>query len=349
MNIWRWVIEAEYELNRSGHSALANYMKQLPSDAVDGRHEQLDLYINEAIAMARQLNLGWVELFLRHWHLHSQIGHRARPKAMLKEAIALLEFSAREEQRDCPQGVCAVQDLAMCYGCFDGPGYVEERIAVCEETLARIDPTWPCYSCIATEQGKALVDGKRYQECLDFLDRIDQEMMAQGESKDQHLLLIRALVRALLGDSDSARGIAKAVKIGAAGETFALEKRLNQAKIELLAGEIDVAYQQLPSLKEMIKVPIELDLWGEVMLGYLQARPEQINDEKEQQLLEVVNDMEERGAYRHAFDLLTGLVELSRQPHSQLQRESLLEAMVRIQPSLRRDLGAAEQIARLQQ
>jgi hypothetical protein len=58
----------------------------------------------------------------------------------LGEAVALFERAHREDTLECPQSICVTQDLAACYGNIDGPGWVPERIEVCDETLGRIDP-----------------------------------------------------------------------------------------------------------------------------------------------------------------------------------------------------------------
>lgn len=61
------------------------------------------------------------------------------------------------------------QDLASCYANVDGPGWVEERIEVCDETLARIDPTWACFHCLSNEKAEALLDDGRGEDALAFL------------------------------------------------------------------------------------------------------------------------------------------------------------------------------------
>ncbi|REM95695.1 hypothetical protein DSI35_28675, partial [Mycobacterium tuberculosis] len=70
---------------------------------------------------------------------------------------------------DCPQSICVTQDLAACYGNIDGPGWVPERIEVCDETLGRIDPSWACFQCLSCEKADALLDDGRGQDALDYL------------------------------------------------------------------------------------------------------------------------------------------------------------------------------------
>lgn len=97
-------------------------MEWLPTYTCDDEHEKVDALYPEGLALARGINDQWVEVFLRHWFLQSQVLHRENAKGMLDQAIALLDFSHQERTKDCPQRMCVVQDLANCYGIADGPG-----------------------------------------------------------------------------------------------------------------------------------------------------------------------------------------------------------------------------------
>ncbi|MGD6027749.1 hypothetical protein QUV00_23020, partial [Xanthomonas citri pv. citri] len=72
------------------------------------------------------------------------------------------------------------QDIAICYGNVDGPGWVPERLAVSEETLARIEPSRNCYDCISREYALALMDDERAAEAVDYLQRQAQNMRRDG-------------------------------------------------------------------------------------------------------------------------------------------------------------------------
>jgi hypothetical protein len=68
-----------------------------------------------------------------------------------------------------PQSVCVTQDLSDCYGNIDGPGWADERIAVCQETMERITPLWSCFQCLSDEQFCAMVDKGETQQALDYI------------------------------------------------------------------------------------------------------------------------------------------------------------------------------------
>ncbi len=151
MDIWKWVEEVQDELVHQGHHRMAHLMRVLPSYTVNENHAQLDALVPEALALARAVKNPWIEIFVRHWNLQSRVAHRHEVSGMLPEAVSLVEFAHRDDSRDCPQSICVVQNLTNCYDQMDGPGYVEERLAVAKETLAKIDATWPCFSCISSE------------------------------------------------------------------------------------------------------------------------------------------------------------------------------------------------------
>ncbi len=179
-NIWAWVRERREQLGAGDASAqrLAELMRELPSAAADEAHERVDSMVPEAVALARELEQPWVELFIRHWSLQSRVLHRRQAGDELREAVSLLDFASGQRTRGCPQSICAVQDLAACYAIRDGPGYVQERLAVARETLGRIDPSWACFDCISAEYFSALMDDRRAAEALEF---VEGQIAAQAE------------------------------------------------------------------------------------------------------------------------------------------------------------------------
>jgi tetratricopeptide (TPR) repeat protein len=205
MDIWGWVIEATRSLREEGQGRLADLMTELPEATVEGRHEQVDAMAPEALALARGLGLPWVEVFVRHWTLQSRVAHRMDAGA-LPEALRLLDFAHGEATRGCPQAVCTVQDLTIAYGQVDGPGYGLERLAVADETLGRIDPSWPCFECITEERADALNDLGRHEEALAF--RAAQERAAREIDRTAFRGRFRGTARALLALGRPAEAIA---------------------------------------------------------------------------------------------------------------------------------------------
>ena len=183
MDIWAWVRSTRRTLREAGNDRLSALMDQLPTAVCDNEHERVDAIVPEALALARQAGNPWIELFVRHWNLQSRILHRHEVGAWTGEAVSLIEFANRPETKACPQSVCVTQDLVNCYGNVDGPGFAPERLEATAETLARIDPRWPCFVCISAERADALLDAGRPAEALAFVDAQTQAMLAAGVAR----------------------------------------------------------------------------------------------------------------------------------------------------------------------
>lgn len=227
MDIWGWVRELYWELYDEGHEHLAKIMYSTANLVVDGKFDEADAQIDEGLSLAKELNLSWVELFLKHWKVQSKVLHQHEPKNMLKEAIALLEFSHREENMECPQRICAVQDLANCYAQLDGPGYAEERINVAQEGLEQITVRWDCYGCICTEYAGALVDSQRYNQAIEFINDANHKLELDGQGKNTgELLLIEVDAYVAQSDYKKASILLKQAKSGGGGNQFKVQVKV---------------------------------------------------------------------------------------------------------------------------
>jgi tetratricopeptide (TPR) repeat protein len=171
MDMWKWVSDTQKSLRADGHDRLADLVYDIPEDVASGREKLAQAALPEAVALARAIKHPWLEVFFRHWVMNGRVCRFKEGEAALKDVVELFEFAHRPENIACPQTVCTTQDIAACYGNVDGPGYAAERIAVCEETLQRIDPTWGCHDCITRELIDALVDGGRAGDALDLAVR----------------------------------------------------------------------------------------------------------------------------------------------------------------------------------
>lgn len=196
MDLWQWVRHRLEELEKQGQGRLAQLLRLLPDAVCEEEHSRVDALIPELLAQVRSLRDPWLEIFVRHWNLQSLVLHRFDARA-LPEAVSLVEFSHREEHLACPQRVCTTQDLAHCYACADGAGYAEQRLELAYETLNGIDPTWACFVCISGEVAGALNDAGRYQECLDFLQEQDRQLLAHNGSRNERGRLLHYRIRAL--------------------------------------------------------------------------------------------------------------------------------------------------------
>lgn len=248
MDIWEWVNDTTEELRKGGQARLADLVDAVSSACCDGEHERVENMVPEALSLARAVKNPWIEVFIRHWFLQSRVLHRHDvSRDTMKHAVSLIEFASRPEARDCPQSVCAVQDLAGAYGLVDGVGFAEQRLAVTEEALSRINPTWPCFDCVSSERASALLDQRRYAEALEFCER----QLAQQPRSTTGLAGHRFRALSALGRHTEAASAAAKMDFSNSGESGAVTKSLFQALAAARLGRLEQARELLPSFERL--------------------------------------------------------------------------------------------------
>lgn len=348
MDLWAWINDTERRLREEGHARLADLIDRLPTEVCNDRHDRVDAIVPEALALAQSLELDWVEVFLKHWWLQSRVLHRMDGTA-LGDAVRLVELAHRDNNRGCPQGVCAVQDLASCYAFVDGPGYAAERLDVASETLARIDASWPCFTCISSEYASALRDRGDSQAALDFVDKQIATLIQRGQRnalydfpRDRVEVLIE------LGRFDDALAfVADLEKNGRSDAHHALSRRLDRARILARLGRGEDAIASLPTVEEIRPTPLFYWFWADaaehlVRIGHAP------NDATLGRVLQgFIDRLEKQGVGRTTLELadLHGRLALERgAPH--VARRALA-VMERALPLLNKPLDALDRVHRL--
>lgn len=265
MDIWAWITEAEAELREAGQGRLAELVDKLPEYTCDNRHTQVDAIYPEALALARASGRPWLEVFVRHWNLQSRILHRYEVADWMEEAVSLIEFAHRPESRDCPQTVCVTQDLVSCYGNIDGPGYAGERLAATEETLARIDPSWPCWTCISSEHAEALIDDDRPAEALAFaLTQISAMTAVDARHEPVPLAGVRIDALVELGRLDEAMALADEAARFPVDRSHSQFRSLDQARLLSLLERYDEALDALLPYETAAETQGQYEAWTDV-------------------------------------------------------------------------------------
>lgn len=275
MDVWSWFEDAADQL-ADQDPALAGRLWNLPSLVVDGRHHEVEAVVPELLAAARRLRLPWLEVFVRHWRLQSLVLHQGDVTRGLAEAVSLVERAHREDAIGCPQSVCAAQDLCAAYGYADGPGWAAERIRVASETLARIDPTWPCWTCIAGEKCSALLDAGEPDQALVFARSSLDAMTAAGEPTDpSDLVWERCHALLALGRAEEALALIEGAHQPEKGDAFELERRVELARALSVLGRLDEAHRLLPSWSEVENAAPMWDRWSETVAAVIlgEVRP----------------------------------------------------------------------------
>jgi hypothetical protein len=170
MDIWRWVTSASGELRGDGNGRLADILDRLSWAAAGGHEAEAHAMVCDGLVLAAGAGRPWIEVYLRHWSLQQRVAVGGEGESALSAVLEALEAAHRDDTAGCPQAVCTVQDLGLCYGNSDGPGWASHRLAVSAEALDGIDATWPCWACIHGEVAEALIDQGRPGEALDRLD-----------------------------------------------------------------------------------------------------------------------------------------------------------------------------------
>ncbi len=343
MDLWSWVSSKEEELSDRGESRLAKIMSDISSFTCDDRHDKVDQIFPEGLALARKLDEKWVELFLRHWYLQSQVLHRQNAKGMLNEAIDLLDFSHKEDTVECPQRICAVQDLANCYGIQDGPGFVEERIEVAKESLGNINGSWPCYQCIGSELADALFDGQRYEEALTEIEKMERETEAYNEGhKSSGYSRIKTRVMMKLGRLDEAEEIISKAFNDGGGDSFERSRTLILSLVYATKGDTEKALENCLGFDEVLLSQSYYVDWCEINFLAVKQNALQVDNLLLERFRNLAHQLTLHGSFRNALNVNFMLAEIAIENDRVYSAKTALSEISKLVPQLNKDLGASD-------
>ena len=348
MDIWAWVNQAETSLRAAGQGRLADLLDKLPSYTCDNRHAQVDAVYPEALALAKASGRPWLEVFVRHWNLQSRILHRYEVADWMEEAVSLIEFAHREETRECPQSVCVTQDLVSCYGNIDGPGYAPERLAATEETLARIDAKWPCWTCISSEHAEALIDGGRAAEALDFATEAMASMVA-ANARHEPVPLAGVRVEALiaLGRLEPALALIDEAAEFPIDRSHAHFRSLDRALVLCLMERFDEARQALLPFEVAVETQGQYDRWTDVVTRLAMAGTIENTWGLDARLRRMQVSLVRHGIARIAIGVASRRARLALARDRSATARACCAEVEALLPKLRQDLGAAGDLAAL--
>jgi hypothetical protein len=312
MDIWKWVFDAERDLREAGNERLADLMMSVVENTQESKPELVAAALPEALAGARAMKNPWLEVYFRHWGINNRMSDLVEGEKALPEIVSLLEFSHREETIQCPQSVCATQDIAMCYGNMDGPGWVSERLAVCEEALARINPEWPCFDCISEEYVHALIDDKRGEEAITFVSRQQKAMIDAGNDPDQRLNKMKLRAMRLQGQTDEALALLEQIESDEDSDDSEQEVNvLAGFKALLLADkqQYEAAWQCLPDWEDL--KPGAYPEWAEAVFLIAQADAQYNHWRLGRQLQKSLDHLSKVGAHHHTVEVAIAHIRLA--------------------------------------
>ncbi len=320
MDIWRWVGQVGYDLRDAGHHRLAEIIDDLPPAVCYGRHEAAEAMVPEGLALARGLDLPWVEVFLRHWLAQSRLAHRRDVSSGLAEVIDLLDFAHQESARECPQSICVTQDVCIAYGALDGPGYGEERLAAAVEAMARIDVSWPCFGCISSEQASALLDLDRFAEAEAFCRAQIATAAKAGQSRPGEVTI--CLAEALLAQGEYEEMLALVRRRQEFSQTTSIKQRRQILECIALAklGRLEQALKENPKPTRLD--PSQYAYWSRLQLALCERRAELNTPALDQTLDRYRSELESNGALFDQAEISAAAAKLAwmRQDHARVAR-----------------------------
>lgn len=182
MDIWQWYNQYENDMNAAGQPYITDRLNELMYSIGDVKAEVSEALLPEARALVKTAKNPWLEVLIGHWEMRHRLGIMGEGEKALGDVVRFFERAHQPDAIDCPQSVCVTQDLSDCYGNMDGPGWADERIAVCQETMARITPLWNCFQCLSDEQFYAMIDKGEAPQALDYIRAQMQKVRDAGKS-----------------------------------------------------------------------------------------------------------------------------------------------------------------------
>lgn len=175
-----WLDEWTDTLIQNGEGELGMSIWSFSDLIHDGDYDRAEATYPSLIAEARRREMPWVEIYLTHWLLQGRRRRTGAGRSLLTEAVALVERAHQDDCRECPQAVCAVQDLSYGYELVDPVGYGEARLAVVDETIGDVSPSAICFLCLSVERVDTLNDLGRPEEAIEFAAEQRERMTEAG-------------------------------------------------------------------------------------------------------------------------------------------------------------------------
>ncbi|UQZ87697.1 hypothetical protein C4J81_00065 [Deltaproteobacteria bacterium Smac51] len=349
MDIWAWVDKLTDELEEAGQSRLASLFYRIPDLRSQKEMSQAEALLPEALAAARAMENPWVELFFRHQEMRVRLGNKVEGESALPAVVDLLDFAHQKGCAGCPQVVCTTHDVANCYGNIDGPGWVEERKAVCRETLEGIDSTWICFSCVSREYAEALADEGKLEEAIEYyrqaMRKWIDETDIEEDARDHETLAEYYLRMDSLDEAEAEVATARQFNEKERNEAVGLDLDLSAAYIMARRGQLEEAWELLPPFSDLI--PSSYRSWARAAGALAEADLKYNSWQLASIFLKMMDYFEEVGAPRRVLEIGELNLRLALARSSLAVATRSLVIMERQIPRLHKTLGADDLVAGL--
>ncbi len=341
MDSFAWVNDLSDRLEEEGQQRLAYLIHDVPHQQYQGNHALVEALVPEALATARSLDIPWLDVYFKHWLCASRVA-RHHGEVQLGEVVSAYESAHQDKTQGCPQSVCVTQDLVATYANVDGPGWAPERLAACDETLARIDPSWSCFGCISIERANAMGDQGQPREAVLYLK--DQREQQRRAGEELTTLFVTTEVEQWLAAGEPST----ALKLLDDSEDDADEddrreqatRRLQRARALAMAGEPQAAWELLPAFDD-IEVA-EYVSWCRAAVVAARALPELNTPALGHAIWTTLEHLHTVGSHRLLTDLAVAQVELSLARQVPWLAALAVDRAREHVPLLREDFGAGD-------
>ncbi|WP_296260525.1 MULTISPECIES: hypothetical protein [unclassified Pseudomonas] len=349
MNIWAWVDKLQDDLREAGQTQSAISINRLSDHVADLEIERAAALLPEVKAINKTLHNPWLDVFTRHWEMRNRLGNSMEGETALADAVSLFEAAHREDTIDCPQSVCVTQDLATCYANMDGPGWVPERIEVCDETMARIDPSWSCFQCLTVEKSEALLDARRYDDVMAYVDEQERKINAAGEEDYGGLGEMRVRALLAMGRPAEALTLIEAAEAKIQGGEWKNTSQPRALAKSLALAELsrdEEALEALPAYNDL--APRYRKDWLRTVYCLLKRAPERNTWSLGSTVYRMLAEYSRQGTHRLVIELTDLAVRMAIQRGSVWSARRHLALARSHVPKLKADCGANELLNELE-
>lgn len=350
MNIWDWIDHLQRGLTEAGQAHNAELIDKLSTAVCDMESERADALLPEVRALCKTIDNPWLEVYVGHWEMRNRLGNRSEGETALPDIVRLFEYAHRPNTSDCPQSICVTQDMSACLANIDGPGLSQERIDVCDETLARITPKWACFECISSEKAEAIMDDGRIEDALTYtlgqIDRIQKEGQGNADALSSTLTSIYlalhryedALAQIDLEEASNQFG-------GREPRNTLQGRAIRRARALAGLQRDDEAWDHLPALTDM---PLGNYLtWLRSAYPLLQRRPEENTWQLARELQRGLEHYDQYGAHRYLITMAELCIRLAIQRGAAWTARRQWQLADKHLGQLRQDRGAQALLAEL--
>ncbi|MEV0586010.1 tetratricopeptide repeat protein [Nonomuraea sp. NPDC050310] len=349
VDIWSWVGDTQQQLGEAGQGGLAMALGDLPAQAYQGRYAQLDVMAPAIAQQAETLQMPWLELYARYWHLVGRVGDRAQGAVAIGDAEALVAFAEREDVRDCPSTPAALEALAVAWANTDAPGYAAERLAKLGPALEQFGPDHLAYCGLVTQYVSALTDAGRADEAVAYAESAVERLRADGKQASWELGAESARALLAAGRADAALTALQAAVDFQADDPVAKPYRdaVRRARILAELGRMEEAVDALPDLDVVGEHPRVFAEWSQAVAKLASSAQITNTWQLGRVLRQWIDYFGTMGGYRARVELALVAGELAVARQGVWQARLLADAAQSYAGELRADEGVAERIAAL--